>query len=71
MPDDLLRFVGGPIPYLPVVAVARVVSVVLVIVWCTGVPGVDAGPQRLRRIPVVRSLHAALLRRRSPRDPLR
>ena len=67
MPDDLLRYVGGPMPYSPWWLWLGLFLLVLVIVWCTGVFVWTLSSHRLRRIPVVRYLHAALLRRRFTR----
>ena len=67
MPDDLLRYVSGPMPYSPWWLWLGVVLLVGVIAWCAGIFVWTLPSHRLRRIPVVRSLHAALLRRRFTR----
>jgi hypothetical protein len=67
VPDDLLRYVGGPTPYSPWWLWLGLLLLVLVIAWCAGVFVWTLPSHRLRRIPVVRSLHAALLRRRFTR----
>jgi hypothetical protein len=64
VPDDLLHFVGGPMPYSPWWLWLGLLLFLLVIGWCAGVFVWTLPSHRLRRIPVVRSLHAALLRRR-------
>jgi hypothetical protein len=67
VPEDLLRYVAGPTPYSPWWLWLGLLLLVLVIVWCAGVLVWTLPSHRLRRIPVVRSLHAALLRRRFTR----
>ncbi|KUH97298.1 hypothetical protein [Mycobacterium sp. IS-3022] len=67
MPDDLLRFVGGPIPYSPAWLWLGVLLTLLVIAWYVGVFVWTLPSRRLRRIPAVRSLHGKLLRRRFTR----
>jgi hypothetical protein len=62
--DDLLRFIGGPLPFSIWWLVAGVLLVLAVIGWCTGVFVWTLPPARLRSIPVVNRLHAALTRRR-------
>ncbi|MCV7281798.1 hypothetical protein H7J88_19395 [Mycolicibacterium flavescens] len=65
--DDLLRFIGGPLP-LPVWwTVLAVVLVLIAVGWCVGVLLWTLPPERLRRIPVLRTLHAKLIRRRFTR----
>lgn len=68
MPDDLLRFVGGPMPYSSGWLWLGLVIVLLVIAWYVGVFVWTLPAQRLRRLPVARSLHARLLRRRYARS---
>ncbi|MFV9634593.1 hypothetical protein [Mycobacterium neumannii] len=68
MPDDLLRFVGGPMPYWSGWLWLGLLIVLLVIVWYIGVFVWTLPAQQLRRLPVVRSLHARLLRRRFARS---
>jgi hypothetical protein len=67
VPDDLLRYVSGPMPYSPWWLWLGLFLLVIVIVWCAGVFVWTLPSHRLRRIPLVRSLHAALLRRRFTR----
>ncbi|KUI02557.1 hypothetical protein AU189_21845 [Mycolicibacterium acapulense] len=67
MPDDLLRFVGGPMPYSSGWLWLGLLIVLLVIAWYIGVFVWTLPAQQLRRLPVVRSLHARLLRRRFAR----
>lgn len=67
MPDDLLRFVGGPMPYSPWWLWLGLLLLVLVIAWCAGIFVWTLPSHRLRRIPLVRTMHAALLRRRFTR----
>ncbi|MGE2719402.1 hypothetical protein [Mycolicibacterium celeriflavum] len=67
MPDDLLRFVGGPSPYSTGWLWLGLVLIVMVIAWYVGVFVWTMPSQRLRRLPVVRSVHARLLRRRFSR----
>ena len=61
--DDLLRFLGGPLPlswWWPVVAV---LLAAVVVAWCVGVLVWTLPPQRLRTTPLLRGLHAAMIRR--------
>lgn len=67
MPDDLLRFVGGPMPYSTAWLWLGLLLVFAVIGWCVGILVWTLPSQRLRRVPVARSLHARLLRRRFAR----
>lgn len=67
MPDDLLRFVGGPMPYSASWLWLGLLVTVLLICWYIGVFVWTLPSHRLRRLPVVRSLHAVLLRRRFAR----
>jgi hypothetical protein len=62
--DDLLRFLGGPLPlswWWPVIAALLVTAV---LAWCAGVLVWTMSPERLRAIPVLRRLHAVVIRRR-------
>ncbi|KUI44217.1 hypothetical protein AU197_02985 [Mycobacterium sp. IS-1590] len=68
MPDDLLRFVGGPMPYSSGWLWLGALLVLAVIVWYIGVFMWTLPAQRLRRLPLARSLHARLLRRRFARS---
>lgn len=67
MPDDLLRFVGGPTPYSAWWLWLALVLLVVVISWYIGVFVWTLPSQRLRRLPVVRAVHGTLLRRRFAR----
>jgi hypothetical protein len=64
MPDDLLRYLSGPGPYSSWWLVVGQVILAAVIAWYAGVLVWTQSPERLRRIPLIRSLHAGLLRRR-------
>lgn len=67
MPDDLLRYVFGPQPYSSWWLVWAVLLVLSVIIWYAGVFVWTLPSQRLRRIPVVRRVHALLIRNRFAR----
>ncbi|MFV1363124.1 hypothetical protein AAHH97_06635 [Mycolicibacterium elephantis] len=67
MPDDLLRFVIGPSPYSGWWLWLAVLLILLVIGWYTVVFVWTLSAERLRRMPVIRSWHATLLRRRFAR----
>lgn len=67
MPDDLLRFVLGPTPYSGWWLSLAVALILLVICWYTAVFVWTLPAERLRRLPVIRSWHARLLRRRFAR----
>lgn len=67
MPDDLLRFIGGPLPYSVGWLWLGFLVLGLVIAWYIGVFVWTLPSHELRRIPGVRSLHATLLRRRFAR----
>ena len=62
--DDLLRFLGGPLPLSWWWSILPVVLIVLAAFWCVGILLWTLPPHRLREIPVLRSVHAALVRRR-------
>lgn len=62
--DDLLRFLGGPLPLSAWWPVLAGLLVVLVVVWCVGVVLWTLPPERLRKLPVLSNIHAALTRRR-------
>ena len=64
MPDDLLRFVSGPMPYSAWWLWFGLLLVLLVIAWCVGIFVWTLPAHRLRTLPGARSLHATLLRRR-------
>jgi hypothetical protein len=67
VPDDLLRFVSGPTPYSAWWLWIALALLVIVIAWCVGVFVWTLPSERLRSMPVVRSLHGQLLRRRFAR----
>jgi hypothetical protein len=67
VPDNLLRHVFGPQPYSPWWLVWAVLLVFAVICWYTGIFVWTLPSHRLRRIPVVRSVHARLIRHRFAR----
>jgi len=67
MPDDLLRFVSGPLPYASWWLWFGVALLILVIAWFVGVFVWTLPADRLRSIPWVRTLHAKLLRRKFTR----
>lgn len=62
MPADLLRYVGGPTPYSVWWLVIALALLAAVIVWYTAVFVLTMPSYRLRRIPVIRGMHARLLR---------
>lgn len=67
MPDDLLRFVGAPPPYSSWWLWLGLALIVLVIAWYAAVLVATMPSARLRRLPVIRSMHARLLRYRYAR----
>ncbi|MBV9088517.1 MAG: hypothetical protein JO044_01215 [Mycobacteriaceae bacterium] len=64
MPDDLLRYLGAPASYSSWWLVLGVLLALGAIVWCAAVVVWTMPPKRLRRIPVIRSVHGRLVRRR-------
>ncbi len=68
MPDDVLRFVGGPSPYAASWLWLGLAVLTIVIAWCAGVFVWTLPAERLRSIPMIRSLHSKLLRRRFTRS---
>ncbi|MCV7278488.1 hypothetical protein H7J88_02360 [Mycolicibacterium flavescens] len=64
MPDDLLRFVGGPSPYWTGWLWLGLALLVFVIAWYAAVFVWTLPSDQLRRLPAVRDIHARLLRRR-------
>jgi hypothetical protein len=68
VPDDLLRFVSGPTPYSPWWLWCGLALILLVIAWYTAVLVWTLSSEQLRRIPVIRSIHGAVLRRRFTRS---
>ncbi len=67
MPDDLLRFVFGPTPYSASWLWLALGLLTLVIAWHVGVFVWTLPSHQLRRLPLIRSVHATLLRRRFAR----
>lgn len=67
MPDDLLRHIFGPQPYSPWWLWLAVLLLLAVIGWYVTVFVGTLPSQRLRRIPLVRRMHARLTRRRFAR----
>ncbi|MGV0777491.1 hypothetical protein [Mycolicibacterium elephantis] len=67
MPDDLLRFVIGPTAYSAWWLWLAIALTLIVLAWYTGVFVWTLPAEQLRRLPVVRSWHATLLRRRFAR----
>lgn len=67
MPDDLLRHVFGPQPYSAGWLWLAVLLVLAVFGWYAGVFVWTLPSDRLRRIPVVRRVHAWLIRNRFAR----
>ncbi len=64
MPDDLLRFVGGPPSYSTGWLWLGIALIVGVLIWYAGVFVATLPSGRLRTLPAVRTLHARLLRYR-------
>lgn len=64
MPDDLLEFVSGPPGYDSRWLWLGLALLTLVIAWYATVFVATMPAARLRRMPVVRSLHSRVLRRR-------
>jgi len=65
--DDLLRFIGSPLPFSSWWLWAGVIIVVAVIAWCAAVYVWTLSPARLRTLPLLNRLHTALVRRRFAR----
>ena len=70
MPGDLLRYVSAPTLYSPWWLWIGILLLLAVIAWYTTVVVWTLPSQQLRGIPVLRVLHAKLLRRRYGR-PIR
>lgn len=64
MPDDLLEFVSGPTSYSAWWLWLGIGLLVLVIVWYAGVLVATMPADTLRRITILRPLHARVLRHR-------
>ncbi|WP_406815061.1 hypothetical protein [Mycobacterium sp. M23085] len=67
MPDDLLRHVSGPQPYSPGWLWLAVLLILAVVGWYAGVFVWTLPSHRLRRIPIVRRMHARVIRHRFAR----
>lgn len=67
MPDDVLRFVIGPLPYSASWLWLGLALLAVVIAWCVGVFVWTLPAERLRSLPWIRSLHSRWLRRRFSR----
>jgi hypothetical protein len=65
--DDLLRFIGGPLPLSAWWPVLGVLLLLIVILWYATILVWTLPPARLRRIPVVKDIHARVNRRRFAR----
>jgi hypothetical protein len=63
VPDDVLTFVFGPSPYSASWLWLGLALLLLVIAWYVGIFVWTLPAHRLRNIPVLRSVHAKLLRR--------
>jgi hypothetical protein len=68
VPDDLLRFVSGPMPYSTGWLWLGLLLLFIVVAWYTGIFVWTLPSDRLRSFPVVRSWHARWLRRRFARS---
>lgn len=68
MPGDLLRYLGGPASYSWWWLVLGVLMVMVVMIWCAAVLVWTMPAQRLRRIPVIRTMHGRLIRRKFARS---
>jgi hypothetical protein len=64
VPDDLLRFVSGPMTYSPGWLWLGLFLLILVIAWYVSVFVWTLPAHRLRTMPGVRAVHGRLLRRR-------
>ena len=67
MPDDLLEFVGGPPGYSPVWLWLGLALLVAVLGWYTTVVVATMPSHRLRRIPLINTVHARVVRLRFAR----
>jgi hypothetical protein len=68
VPDDLLRFVSGTAPYSLWWLWLALALIMLVIAWYAAVFIWTLPSRQLRRLPVIRSLHGYVLRRRFTRS---
>jgi hypothetical protein len=64
VPDDLLRFVSGPTPFSPWWLWFGLALIFLVTAWYAAIFVWTMPSAPLRRIPVIRSVHGEVLRRR-------
>jgi hypothetical protein len=62
--DDLLRFIGGPLPFSQWWLFAGLFVFIFVVAWYGMVFVWTLPPSVLRRIPLIRSFHAEVNRRR-------
>lgn len=62
--DDLLRFIGSPLPFSGWWLWAGLVVLVAVLAWCLAVFVWTMPPARLRTLPLINKLHGWLVRRR-------
>lgn len=62
--DDLLRFIGGPMPFPWWWPVLGILLLLTVISWLSAVFVWTMPPSKLRRTPVIRAVHARVNRRR-------
>lgn len=62
--DDLLRFIGGPLPFSSWWLWAGLILFAAAVVWCVGVVVWTMSPARLRTLPIVGVVHRRLVRRR-------
>jgi hypothetical protein len=68
VPDDLLRHLFGPSPYSTAWLWVAFLLIFAVIAWYVGLFVWTLPSRRLRRIPVVRKIHARLIRSRFARS---
>ncbi|WP_123029530.1 hypothetical protein [Mycolicibacterium stellerae] len=67
MPDDVLQFVIGPSPYAASWLWIGLALLTVVVIWYVAVIVWTLPADRLRSIPLIRSVHSKLLRRRFSR----
>jgi hypothetical protein len=67
VPDDVLKFLIGPMPYAASWLWFGLLLLALVIAWYVGVVVWTLPSDRLRSLPWIRTLHAKLLRRKFSR----
>jgi len=68
MSDDLLPYLGAPPPYSGWWLALGLLIAIALISWCAGVFVWTLPVSTLRRIPVIRSVHATMVRRRFTRS---